>query len=194
MAGSSPTRERILDAAAVVLAERGIAGATTRELARAAGCSEALLYKHFADKQELFIAVLDERMPRIEFDEAASPELDAMLRELVVALLAFFVRTFPMAASIFGAPELLAEHRDGVRSRGFGPEGVVRRVQALLESRRAAGGIRADADLETAARMLVGFAFHRAFLSAYAGESAVPGAEALAERGVALVLPALAPR
>lgn len=194
MAGSSPTRERILDAAAVVLAERGIAGATTRELARAAGCSEALLYKHFADKQELFIAVLDERMPRIEFDEAASPELDAMLRELVVALLAFFVPTFPMAASIFGAPELLAEHRDGVRSRGFGPEGVVRRVQALLESRRAAGGIRADADLETAARMLVGFAFHRAFLSAYAGESAVPGAEALAERGVALVLPALAPR
>jgi AcrR family transcriptional regulator len=190
----SSTRERILDAAATVLLERGVVGATTRELARAAGCSEALLYKHFADKQELFLAVLTERMPRIELPEASDrTDLTTSLATIVTALLAFFARTFPMAVSIFGAPELLGEHRDGVRARGYGPEGIVPLVVALLAEEQSAGRIRADADLEAAARLLVGLAFHRAFLAAYDGQREVTDAAAFARRGVELLVPALAP-
>ena len=58
----STTRDRILDAAATVMREKGIAKATTKEIARAAGYSEALLYKHFADKQEIYMGVLRERV------------------------------------------------------------------------------------------------------------------------------------
>jgi AcrR family transcriptional regulator len=188
------TRDRILDAAATVLVERGLVGATTRELARAAGCSEALLYKHFADKQELFLAVLTERMPGIELPAASDrADLPSSMAAIVTALLAFFARTFPMAVSIFGAPELLAEHRDGVRARGYGPENTVPLVAGLLAEEQASGRIRPDADLEAAARLLVGLAFHRAFLAAYDGQREVTDAAEFARRSVELLVPALAP-
>lgn len=187
-----PTRDRILDAAASVLLEKGVVGATTKEIARAAGCSEALLYKHFADKQELFVAVLAERLPVVELPRGDGDLADD-LTSLVVRLMDFFAQSFPMAVSIFGAPELLGEHRDGVRAKGFGPEGLVQLVMRTLAARRDVGDLRADADLEAAARLLIGFAFHRAFLAAYEGRRRVPRARALARRGVDLVLPAITP-
>src|ERR1700679_3578661 len=59
------TRDRILDAAAHVMRTRGFARTTTKEIARAAGFSEATLYKHFQDKTDLFLAVLKERLPSL---------------------------------------------------------------------------------------------------------------------------------
>lgn len=50
-------REAILEAVKRVFAERGFDGTTTRELARAAGVSEALLYKHFPSKESLYAAM-----------------------------------------------------------------------------------------------------------------------------------------
>jgi AcrR family transcriptional regulator len=41
-----------------VFAEKGFDGTTTRELAKAAGVSEALLYKHFPSKESLYAAML----------------------------------------------------------------------------------------------------------------------------------------
>ena len=183
-------RDRILDAAAEVLAERGVAGATTRQIAAAAGCSEALLYKNFADKQELFVAVLTERLPPLDVPPSGGDIADELI-ELTAALMSFFARTFPMSVSIFGAPQLLAEHRDGVRRQGAGPEGPVRLVRAHLETARGDGRIGATADLDAAARTIVGVAFHRAFLAAYDGDRDVADGRDLAERAVALLLPAL---
>src|SRR5881628_309443 len=51
-------RQMILDAARAVFARHGFHGAGTSEIARSAGCSEPMLYKHFASKQALFAAVL----------------------------------------------------------------------------------------------------------------------------------------
>ena len=45
----SSTRDRMLDAAYTVMRTRGLARATTKEIAREAGFSEAALYKHFED-------------------------------------------------------------------------------------------------------------------------------------------------
>jgi AcrR family transcriptional regulator len=47
------SRDRILDGAVDVMRSRGLARASTKEIARAAGVSEALLYKLFADKTDL---------------------------------------------------------------------------------------------------------------------------------------------
>lgn len=52
-------RQAIVEAVRDVFAEKGFDGTTTRELARAAGVSEALLYKHFPSKESLFAAMLD---------------------------------------------------------------------------------------------------------------------------------------
>src|SRR5215831_3153938 len=59
----TPTRETILDAADQVMHTLGLANATTREIAQAAGLSEAALYKYFDDKTDLFLCVLRERLP-----------------------------------------------------------------------------------------------------------------------------------
>ncbi|MBS1081667.1 TetR/AcrR family transcriptional regulator [Gluconobacter kondonii] len=47
-------RQAILSAAAPVFARLGREGATTKEIARAAGVSEALLYRHFVSKEALY--------------------------------------------------------------------------------------------------------------------------------------------
>ena len=51
-------RTAIVQVATKVFAENGFHGTTTRELAKAAGVSEALLYKHFPSKESLFSAIL----------------------------------------------------------------------------------------------------------------------------------------
>jgi AcrR family transcriptional regulator len=51
-------RNAIVAAATKVFAENGFHGTTTRGLAKAAGVSEALLYKHFPSKESLFSAML----------------------------------------------------------------------------------------------------------------------------------------
>jgi len=51
-------RDAIVAAATEVFAEKGFHGTTTRELAKAARVSEALLYKHFPSKESLFSAML----------------------------------------------------------------------------------------------------------------------------------------
>ena len=50
--------ETIIAAARTVFARHGFHGAGTAEIARTAGCSEPMLYKHFPSKQALFAAVL----------------------------------------------------------------------------------------------------------------------------------------
>ena len=51
-------RAAIIRAVRRVFAEKGFHGTTTRELADAAGVSEALLFKHFPTKEALFSAML----------------------------------------------------------------------------------------------------------------------------------------
>jgi AcrR family transcriptional regulator len=52
-------RSQLLDAAAELFATRGFARATTAELAKAAGVTEPIIYRHFASKKKLFIALID---------------------------------------------------------------------------------------------------------------------------------------
>jgi AcrR family transcriptional regulator len=56
---SEERRRAIVDAVRGVFAGKGFDGTTTRELAKAAGVSEALLYKHFPSKESLYAAMLD---------------------------------------------------------------------------------------------------------------------------------------
>src|SRR5436305_3719371 len=50
-------REAIIKAVRRAFAEKGFHGTTTRELAEAAGVSEALLFKHFPSKEALYTAM-----------------------------------------------------------------------------------------------------------------------------------------
>jgi len=52
-------RQRILDAAEAVFAERGYGGATTREIAERAGIAKRMLFYYFASKEAVYRAVLE---------------------------------------------------------------------------------------------------------------------------------------
>jgi AcrR family transcriptional regulator len=53
------TRQRLLDAAADVFAERGYEGATLADIARRAGFTTGAIYSRFRDKAELLLAVVE---------------------------------------------------------------------------------------------------------------------------------------
>jgi AcrR family transcriptional regulator len=81
------TRSLLLDAAEEVFAEKGFTPASLDDIARAAGYTKGAIYKHFATKEDLFLAVSD-RYWRRYFDnfaevlsaatEVGAPELDAI--------------------------------------------------------------------------------------------------------------------
>jgi len=56
---SNDMRERILLSAEKVFAQKGYAAASIRELCEAAGVNRALIYYYFADKADLYRAVID---------------------------------------------------------------------------------------------------------------------------------------
>ncbi len=64
------TRSLLLDAAEDVFAEKGFTAATLDDIAHAAGYTKGAIYKHFATKEDLFLAVSD-RYWRRYFDNFA---------------------------------------------------------------------------------------------------------------------------
>lgn len=58
------THAALVDAAAQVMAERGIAGTTVEEVTARAGFTRGAFYSNFADKEALFLALLDRSWAR----------------------------------------------------------------------------------------------------------------------------------
>jgi AcrR family transcriptional regulator len=172
------TRSRILDAAARLMGSVGLVRTTTKEIAREAGCSEAALYKHFRDKEAIFVGVLRERSPRLtdELEELLSRtgtgEVPANLRQVVRTAVAFYRRSFPMAASLFADPALLAAHRRRLDAPANGPQQPAERLAAYLAAEQRLGRLSTAVDAEAAAALLIGACFHRAFLTVFWGADA----------------------
>jgi AcrR family transcriptional regulator len=58
---SRDRREQIIRAAIQLFSQRGFQGTTTREIAARAGVNEAILFRHFPHKDELYWAVLESK-------------------------------------------------------------------------------------------------------------------------------------
>ncbi len=52
-------RRQIVSVAMRLFSERGFRGTTTKEIARDAGVSEAIIFRHFATKEDLYHAIID---------------------------------------------------------------------------------------------------------------------------------------
>ncbi|MFE7317887.1 TetR/AcrR family transcriptional regulator [Streptomyces sp. NPDC057555] len=184
LSGGALTRSRILDAAATLMTSVGLAHTTTKQIAKAAGCSEAALYKHFRSKEEIFVGVLHERVPQFSDALAELPEKAgdargpaAHLGEVALAAVRFYRRSFPIAASLFASPELLATHRRKLDELGtVGPHNASRQLAAYLEAEQGLGRISASADPHATANLLIGACFHRAFLDLFFDGEAPAGA------------------
>lgn len=80
MAGEE-RRLQILRVAISLFAKKGFRGTTTKEIAQAAGVSEAMVFRHFATKDELYKAILDHKA-------CASGSLDLCHTETVMDAIA----------------------------------------------------------------------------------------------------------
>jgi AcrR family transcriptional regulator len=82
-------RAAVLDCACRAFARGTYRGTTTAEIARAAGVTEPILYRHFESKQDLYLACLEDRWKSLRtlWDEAleAEPDPANYVRELAQA-------------------------------------------------------------------------------------------------------------
>ncbi len=93
-AASIGSREKILEVAEALFARRGFSGVGLREVADAAGLGKSSLFHHFKSKVQLYFAVLERVMQRIDerlqpvLGAAGSPvhRLDAAIDALIDAL------------------------------------------------------------------------------------------------------------
>jgi AcrR family transcriptional regulator len=79
MAGEE-RRLQILEVAVSLFSKRGFRGTTTKEIAQAAGVSEAMVFRHFATKEELYTAILNRKCSGGRF-EPAEMAADAINRK-----------------------------------------------------------------------------------------------------------------
>ena len=137
--------ERILEIARKVFLIRGV-NATTEEVAKRAGISQASIFKRFKSKQGLFLSAMQaerDRQDWVGYFEQRSKEvgLQQALADLGTRVLGFFVRALPLALvswsnrGEFGLPTDL--------TRGHaGPARVAKPMVAALEREMKAGRLR----------------------------------------------------
>jgi AcrR family transcriptional regulator len=168
MSGVS-TRDRLIDAAERAIGRFGLPGATTKRIAAEAGCSEALLYKHFPDKESLFLAVVLERQPALGPSmahlRAGAGDLAERLTDFAVTAVEFYTRVAGLASGMLADPSLLARFRETLAAKGTGPHVPILALAQILEGERGAGRLDRAIDPRAAAAMLLGACFHRANLS-----------------------------
>src|SRR4051794_12512762 len=99
------TRSRLIAATRTVMAERGVAGCTTKEIARSAGVAEGTIYNQFADKADLYLSVASELMQ--EFlrrlpEEPGDRDLRCLLTKVAKDTIIAMNELIPLLCGIMG--------------------------------------------------------------------------------------------
>ncbi|HWZ82411.1 MAG TPA: TetR/AcrR family transcriptional regulator [Terriglobales bacterium] len=90
---SADRREQILDVATGLFAQQGFQGTTTKLIAEKSGVTEALIFRHFSSKEDLYWAVIERKIDDaaplehlIDNLEAGGTDLDILTRVAVEVL------------------------------------------------------------------------------------------------------------
>src|SRR5665213_988977 len=141
-------KQAIVKAALPLFARQGYAETTTKDLAKAAGVSEPLLYKHFPSKEALYLEIHNSCC---QGNDPMSRKIAALVADLepststLVCLVYYLVRL-----QVFGKPGAVAEWsaRQRLMLKSLLEDGVFARV--IYESRFACFCARIEACLEAA--------------------------------------------
>jgi TetR/AcrR family fatty acid metabolism transcriptional regulator len=148
------TRERLIESARRLFAERGLRGVTTHDIARAAGVAAGTFYLHFKDKRELFrviaaesVAVLRERLDK---SMASARDLPALVRAHATALMDFADDHRDLVRILFSAdPDAAAVSADVL-------DELAGAVAARRRERQLAGAVSPTLDATVLSQALVG--------------------------------------
>jgi AcrR family transcriptional regulator len=174
------TRDQLVDAAERVLRTKGLARATTKEIAREAGYAEGTLYLHFADKLDLVRAVHERLLPAfVEVvrhlpARAGGGTVEGNLTDLARSALRLYRDVLPLGSSLFADPELLRRYRALLADRGGGPHRAWEPVVAYLRAEQALGRVDPDTDPAAAALLLLGACQQLVFVELMNGPETLP--------------------
>jgi AcrR family transcriptional regulator len=190
-------RRRIIEAADALIREHGLSGATTREIARAAGCAEGSIYVHFEDKIDLVIAVVVEREPTFaELLElparAGEATVEANLVPWVEELVGLIRDNQPIFFALMSDRNVFDRFKARLRERQTGLVAVFKAAADYVRAEQELGRVDAQARPEVVATILIGAARDHTFTRALAG-IATPSAEGFAQELVRTVVHGLAP-
>lgn len=150
-------RAHILEVASRLFAVHGFAGTSTRQIAQEAGIAEGLIFHYFPDKAVLFSASLEhaDTLPRQVAELLTGAEgrpTEEVLREIGTRWVGIALREGAMLAMLLGEsrrhPEAAAALQE-VSGRSL------KRLAQYLSARVAAGELRADLPVETAATSFI---------------------------------------
>ena len=150
----SAKRRQIVDGARAVFLAQGFDAASMNDIARAAGVSKGTLYVYFANKEELFEAIVEEECDAQAegiFDlDPNDHDVAAVLTRLGVAYVKFLCR--PEKASAIRTVIAIADRMPEVGRRFYesGPATGIARLAAYLASQVEAGVLAVE-DCEIAA-------------------------------------------
>lgn len=153
------TRQRLMDAALGVFARNGYERATVDEIVREAGYSKGAFYVHFEAKEDIFWAMLEERMTHLQdaFREAANPDLPVS-QNLAMILRTIFSqnREDPLWSALFMEFTAHASRNKKVRDQLAAMHRSWRDFAAeALERGQEAGLVRKDLDVQFIASVQV---------------------------------------
>jgi AcrR family transcriptional regulator len=155
-------RRRLLDSALTTFLREGYQGTTVEQVAEEAGVSRQTLYNYFADKEELFIALVEERklgeqMPRLQaaLELVASTDTETGLAAAVRVLLDHCLQ--PDTTGLWRLmlevaeelPDVAAQLRERIFAQGHAA------VREALQRGMAAGRLR-PVDPDVAAAVIFG--------------------------------------
>jgi len=146
------TRQRLLDAAETVFADKGYHGAAVDDIIQASDSSKGGFYFHFPNKEAIFLALIEALMPKLEaaVDRAIASERDpvAQLDAALRVALETFSRHRRLSKILLVEAIGLGRGFDERLMRAHGRFAAM--IQRRLESAIQAGRI-APLDAETAA-------------------------------------------
>ena len=160
-AAAQALRDSLLDAAEELLAERQAGAITSRDIARAAGVSDGVLYNYFADKHELLLTALLRRFTRLveaftqDPPAAGASSVEAGLGEHIQRLFALQIGALPMIANLVSDPPLLHRFMAEIHRPPLGGDVFRRPIVEFLDGEQRLGRLGAF-DPEAAADLLVG--------------------------------------
>jgi AcrR family transcriptional regulator len=154
-------RDLLIDTAERLLTERPAGTLTTREIARAAGVSDGVLYNYFSDKNELIVTALVRRYVRLiqRFDadlpEAGTSTVEENLLVFGRRAVQLHLDGLPIAISLLPAHDLLHRFIDQVHREPEGPQIFAHRMIDYLTAEQELGRV-PKGDLEGITTLFVG--------------------------------------